>query len=43
MSGFRGEDGSIVDVNAVPLPDALFSYGRLVRLTLFLARRFMSP
>jgi hypothetical protein len=32
ISGFHGEDGSIVDLNAVSLDDTVFSYGRLVRM-----------
>jgi hypothetical protein len=31
-SGFRGEDGRIAELNAVSLVDAVFSYGRLVRM-----------
>jgi hypothetical protein len=30
--GFLGEDGSIVELNAVSLVDTVFSYGRLVRM-----------
>jgi hypothetical protein len=32
MSGFLGEDGRIVELNAVSLVDTVFSYGRLVRM-----------
>jgi hypothetical protein len=32
ISGFRGEDESIVELNAVSLVDTVFSYGRLVRM-----------
>jgi hypothetical protein len=31
ISGFRGEDGRIVELIAVSLVDTVFSYGRLVR------------
>jgi hypothetical protein len=30
ISGFHGEDGRIVELNAVSLVDTVFSYGRLV-------------
>jgi hypothetical protein len=30
LSGFRGEDGSIVELNAMTLVDTVFKYGRLV-------------
>jgi hypothetical protein len=30
--GFRGEDGRIVELNAVSLVDTVFSYGRLLVL-----------
>jgi hypothetical protein len=30
VSGTRGEDGGIVELNAVSLADTVFSYGRLV-------------
>jgi hypothetical protein len=30
VSGFRGEDGGIVELNAVSLADTAFNYGRLV-------------
>jgi hypothetical protein len=33
ISGFRGEDGRIVELNAVSLGDTVFSYGRLVRMS----------
>jgi hypothetical protein len=32
ISGFRGEDGRIEELNAVSLFDTVFSYGRLVRM-----------
>jgi hypothetical protein len=32
ISGFRGEDGRIVELNAVSLVGNLFRYGRLVRM-----------
>jgi hypothetical protein len=32
ISGFLGEDGRIVELNAVSLVDTVFSYGRLVRM-----------
>jgi hypothetical protein len=32
ISGFRGEDGRTVELNAVSVVDALISYGRLVRM-----------
>jgi hypothetical protein len=32
ISGFRGEDGRIVEMNAVSLVDTVFSYGPLVRM-----------
>jgi hypothetical protein len=32
MSGFRGGDGRIVELNAVFMVDTVFSYGRLVRM-----------
>jgi hypothetical protein len=32
ISGFRGEDGRIVKLNAMSLVDTVFSYGRLVRM-----------
>jgi hypothetical protein len=32
ISDFRGEDGRIVELNAVSLVDTVFSYGRLVRM-----------
>jgi hypothetical protein len=32
ITGFRGEDGSIVELNAMFLVDTVFSYGRLVRM-----------
>jgi hypothetical protein len=32
ISGFRGEDGSIVDLNTMFLVDTVISYGRLVRM-----------
>jgi hypothetical protein len=32
ISGFRGEDGRIVEFIAVSLVDTVFSYGRLVRM-----------
>jgi hypothetical protein len=32
ISGFRGEDGRIVESNAVSVVDIVFSYGRLVRM-----------
>jgi hypothetical protein len=32
ISGFRGEDGRIVELNAVSVVDTVFSYGRLVRM-----------
>jgi hypothetical protein len=32
ISGFRGEDGRIVEMNAVSMVDTVFSYGRLVRM-----------
>jgi hypothetical protein len=32
ISGFRGEDERIVELNAVSLVDTVFSYGRLVRM-----------
>jgi hypothetical protein len=30
ISGFRGQDGRIVELNAVSLVDTVFSYGRLL-------------
>jgi hypothetical protein len=32
ISGFSGEDGRIVELNAASLVDTVFSYGRLVRM-----------
>jgi hypothetical protein len=32
ISGFRGEDGRIVELNAMTLVYTVFSYGRLVRM-----------
>jgi hypothetical protein len=32
LSGFRGEDGKIVELNVVSLVNNVFSYGRLVRM-----------
>jgi hypothetical protein len=32
ISGFRGEDGSIVELHAMSLVDTVFSYGRLLRI-----------
>jgi hypothetical protein len=32
ISGFRGEDGRIVELNAVSLVDTVFSCGRLARM-----------
>jgi hypothetical protein len=32
ISGFRSEDGRIVELNAVSLVVTVFSYGRLVRM-----------
>jgi hypothetical protein len=32
ISGFRGEDGSILELNTMSLVDTVFSYGRLVRM-----------
>jgi hypothetical protein len=32
ISGFRGEDGRTVEMNAVSLVDTVSSYGRLVRM-----------
>jgi hypothetical protein len=32
LSGFRGEDGRIEELNAVSLVVTVFSYGRLVRM-----------
>jgi hypothetical protein len=32
ISGFHGEDGSIVELNTMSLVDTVFSYGRLVRI-----------
>jgi hypothetical protein len=32
ISGFHGEDGRIVELNAVSLVDTVFNYGRLVRM-----------
>jgi hypothetical protein len=32
ISGFRGENGRIVELNAVSLVYIVFSYGRLVRM-----------
>jgi hypothetical protein len=32
ISGFRGEDGTIVELNAVSLVATVFSYGQLVRM-----------
>jgi hypothetical protein len=32
VSGFCGEDGGIVELNAVSLVDTLFSYGQLVMI-----------
>jgi hypothetical protein len=32
MSGFRGEDGRIVELNSVSLVDTVFSYSQLVRV-----------
>jgi hypothetical protein len=32
ISGFQGEDGRIVELNAVSLVDTVFSYGRLLRM-----------
>jgi hypothetical protein len=32
ISGFRGENGRIVELNAVSLVDTVFGYGRLVRM-----------
>jgi hypothetical protein len=31
-SGFGGEDGSVVELNAVSMVDIVFSYGRLIRM-----------
>jgi hypothetical protein len=33
ISGFRGEDGRIVELNAVSVVDTVFSYGQLVRMS----------
>jgi hypothetical protein len=33
ISGFRGEDGRIAELNAASLVDTVFSYGRLVRMS----------
>jgi hypothetical protein len=32
ISGFRGKDGRIVELDAVSLVDTVFGYGRLVRM-----------
>jgi tRNA G46 methylase TrmB len=32
ISGLRGDDGRIVELNAVFLVDTVFRYGRLVRM-----------
>jgi hypothetical protein len=32
ISGFRGEDGRIEELNTMSLVDTVFSYGRLVRM-----------
>jgi hypothetical protein len=32
ITGFCGEDGRIMDLNAVSLVDSVFSYGRLSRM-----------
>jgi hypothetical protein len=32
VSGFGGEDGRIVELNAVSLVDTVFSYARLVQM-----------
>jgi hypothetical protein len=34
VSGFRGEDGGIMESNAVSLVGTVFGYGRLVRILL---------
>jgi hypothetical protein len=32
ISGFRGQDGRIVELNAIYVVDTLFNYGQLLRM-----------